>query len=77
MTADIPEDPAIPHALYTVPEVMRILKFSKGTVYHLMQSGRLRSVQEGGSRRVTPGAIADYVALLEREALGQQEAAAA
>jgi excisionase family DNA binding protein len=59
--------------LYKVADVMEILSLSRGRIYELLRSGRLRSVSEGRSRRVTPGAIAEYVELLNREA--RQEAA--
>jgi excisionase family DNA binding protein len=58
--------------LYKVPEVVQILGLSRGRVYELLRSGRLRSVYEGRSRRVSTWAIADYVKLLETEA--RQEA---
>jgi excisionase family DNA binding protein len=54
--------------LYRVPEVMKILGLSRGRIYELLRSGRLRSVNEGRSRRVSTWAIAEYVALLEDEA---------
>lgn len=37
-------------------------------VYELLRSGRLCSVREGRTRLVPAAAIAEYVALLEREA---------
>lgn len=54
--------------LYTVKEAMLILRLSRSVIYELLRSGRLRSVKEGSSRRISAAAIADYVALLEREA---------
>jgi hypothetical protein len=36
-------------------------------VFELIRSGRLRSVKVGGARRITPRALADFVAELERE----------
>jgi excisionase family DNA binding protein len=56
--------------LYTVNEAMLILRMSRSVIYELLRSGRLRSVKEGSSRRISAAAIADYVALLEREAEG-------
>jgi excisionase family DNA binding protein len=58
--------------LYKVSEVVQILGLSRGRVYELLRSGRLRSVYEGRSRRVSTWAIAEYVKLLETEA--RQEA---
>jgi excisionase family DNA binding protein len=54
-------------ALYTVPEVVMVLRLSRSVVYELLRSGRLRSVAEGRCRRVPAGAIDEYVELLRRE----------
>jgi excisionase family DNA binding protein len=54
--------------LYTVKETMAILSMSRSVIYELLRSGRLRSLKEGSSRRISAAAITDYVALLEREA---------
>jgi len=56
--------------LYRVPEVMRLLSMSRTTIYQQLRTGRLRSVQEGRARLIPASAIDEYVALLEREALG-------
>ncbi|MFC0533946.1 helix-turn-helix domain-containing protein [Phytohabitans kaempferiae] len=58
-------------ALYTVAEATAILSLSRTVIYELMRSGRLRSVREGAARRIPAGAIAEYVALLETESIGQ------
>ena len=57
-----------PQALYRVPEAMRMLSLSRSVIYELIRSGRLRSVNEGRSRRITAAAIDEYVALLNEEA---------
>jgi excisionase family DNA binding protein len=54
--------------LYDVPEVMRMLRLSRSAVYEELRAGRLRSVRRGRSRRIPAAAVAEYVALLEREA---------
>jgi excisionase family DNA binding protein len=46
---------------------MRLLSLSKSVIYELLRSGRLRSVKQGRSRLIPAAAIAEYVALLERE----------
>lgn len=58
-------------ALYRVTEAMAILSLSRTVIYELMRNGRLRSVKEGTSRLIPARAIADYVALLERESIGE------
>lgn len=54
--------------LYKIPEVMRMLRMSRGAVYGEIKAGRLRRVKRGRSVFVTSAAIADYIQLLEREA---------
>ncbi|MFE2500405.1 helix-turn-helix domain-containing protein [Streptomyces rubiginosohelvolus] len=64
--------PAIPPALYRVPDAVRALGLSRSVVYDLIRAGRLRTVKEGRTRLVPASAITDYVALLEREAGAEQ-----
>jgi excisionase family DNA binding protein len=54
--------------LYTVEEVGTMLKLGRTVIFDLIRNGRLGSVREGRARRITPRAIAEYIALLEREA---------
>lgn len=54
--------------LYTVEEVATMLKLGRTVIFDLIRNGRLGSVREGRARRITPRAIAEYIALLEREA---------
>lgn len=54
--------------LYRVTEAMALLSMSRSVIYELIRSGRLRTVKEGRARLVPAAAIAEYVALLEREA---------
>ncbi|MGW9455371.1 helix-turn-helix domain-containing protein [Streptomyces globisporus] len=65
-------EPAIPPALYRVPDAVRVLGLSRSVVYDLIRAGRLRTVKEGRTRLVPASAITDYVALLEREAGAEQ-----
>jgi excisionase family DNA binding protein len=60
--------PIVDAQLYSVSDAMRMLRLSRTVIYELIRSGRLRSVKEGRSRRITASAIRDYVALLETEA---------
>ena len=55
-------------ALYRVADVMAMLSVKKTLVYELIRSGRLRSVKQGRVRLIPAAAIAEYVAMLEREA---------
>jgi len=62
----------MPHttrALYRVPEAMLMLSMSRTAIYELIRSNRLRSVKQGRRRLIPGSAIAEYVALLERESM--------
>ncbi|WP_061291409.1 helix-turn-helix domain-containing protein [Herbidospora cretacea] len=54
--------------LYRIPDVMRLLKLSRSSVYEQLRSARLRSVRQGRLRLVPAKAIREYIALLETEA---------
>ncbi|MEY9946253.1 helix-turn-helix domain-containing protein [Kitasatospora sp. GAS1066B] len=58
--------------LYRVTDVMELLNMSRTVIYELIREGRIRTVHEGRSRLIPASAIADYVALLEREARGNR-----
>jgi excisionase family DNA binding protein len=53
--------------LYTIEEAMTMLRLGRTTIFDLLRNGRLNSVREGRARRIPPRAIAEYIALLERE----------
>lgn len=53
--------------LYRVVDAMGLLSMSRSLIYEQIRSGRLRSVTQGRMRLIPASAIADYVALLERE----------
>jgi predicted DNA-binding transcriptional regulator AlpA len=54
--------------LYTVPEVLAMLRMSRTQFYAQVNAGRLRIVKQGAATRVAADDIAAYVALLKREA---------
>jgi excisionase family DNA binding protein len=54
--------------LYRITEAMELLSLKRSVMYEQLRSGRLRSVTVGRTRLVPAAAIAEYVALLEREA---------
>jgi excisionase family DNA binding protein len=53
--------------LYRVTDAMVVLSMSRSVIYEQIRSGRLRSVTQGRTRLIPASAIADYIALLERE----------
>ena len=54
--------------LYRVPEAMALLSLSRSVLYEQIRAGRLKSVTQGRTRLIPATAIADYIALLMREA---------
>jgi len=67
------DEPAPDRELYRVSDVMKLLSLSRSVLYEELRSGRLRSVHRGRTRLIPAAAIAEYVALLEREADGLGE----
>jgi excisionase family DNA binding protein len=53
--------------LYRPEEAAQLLGVGRTMVFELIRTGRLRSVKLGGARRISPAALADLVAALERE----------
>ena len=54
--------------LYRVCDVTQILNLSRTVIFDLLRTGRLRSVKQGRARLIPASAVAEYLALLEREA---------
>ena len=52
---------------YRIPEVMKMLALGRSVVFEQLRTGRLASVRQGRSRRITVFAILKYIELLERE----------
>jgi len=59
--------PQVPR-LFDVETTMSLLRMGRTALYAEIHAGRLRSVKQGRSRRISDAAIRDYIALLEREA---------
>jgi excisionase family DNA binding protein len=66
-TAATTPAPAAEPRLYRIPDAMRLLGMSRSTIYAQLRDGRLRSVHQGRARLIPSTAIAEYIALLERE----------
>ena len=62
----LPEKPVVPVLLerkwFTVSEVAKMLGYGESKVRTLVISGDLRSCKDGGSRRILPEWIDEYVA---------------
>lgn len=67
-TRAVSEQVTIVPVMYRVEEAAEALRLSRARIYELIRSGRLETVCEGRARRVPAEAIAEYVALLRREA---------
>ena len=54
--------------MYRIVDAVAVLSLSRSVIYEQIRSGRLRSVTQGRTRLIPASAIAEYIALLEREA---------
>jgi hypothetical protein len=63
--------------LYKVVDAVAVLRMSRAFIYKQIKEGRLHTVKEGGATFITAGALAEYVALLEREAQERAKGSAA
>ena len=63
------EAPIQPKLLYRVEEAGKMLSISRSRMFELLQTGAIRSVTEGRSRRIPHSALLDYVQRLEEEAI--------
>ena len=59
---------AIQPAWYTTAEVAAMLRYSLTKTKHLVLSGQIRSIKNGGSRRILPEYVAEYIARKVQEA---------
>ena len=55
---------------YTTAQVAVMLGYSLTKTKHLILTGQIRSVKDGGSRRILPEYVEEYVARKVREASG-------
>ncbi len=54
--------------LYDIPDLCRMLRLSRSSLYEEIRAGRLRTVLVGRSRRASDRAVHAYITLLEQEA---------
>ncbi len=48
-------------AWYTTREVAVMLRYSLTKTKHLVRSGQIRSIKDGGSRRILPEYVEEYI----------------
>ncbi len=53
---------------YTTREVSVMLRFSLTKTKHLVKSGQIRSIKDGGSRRILPAHVEEYIRRKAQEA---------
>lgn len=61
-TAEPMRERVIQPAWYTTAEVAVMLRYGLSKTKHLVTSGQIRSIKDGGSRRILPEYVAEYVA---------------
>ena len=72
MTSNIAESSreVITPKWYTTKQVALMLGYSLTKTKHLVLSGQIRSVKDGGNRRILPEYVDEYVARRVKEASG-------
>ena len=66
-----PREAAEPKLLLTPEEAAHVLGIGRTKLYRLLSTNQLRSVRIDGSRRITTGAIGDFVRQLRRGWIGR------
>jgi len=70
VTSSIAEQPGIQPKWYTTKQVALMLGYSLTKTKHLVLSGQIRSIKDGGNRRILPEYVDEYVARRTKEASG-------
>jgi excisionase family DNA binding protein len=68
VTSSIADQPGIAPKWYTTKQVAIMLGYSPSKIKSLLASGRLRSIKDGGSRRILPEYVDEYVTRRIQEA---------
>lgn len=71
---DVTTADGVPLLLLTPSQAAEAIGIGRSKLYELMRSGALLSVRIGTCRRIPMSALADYVARLVDDELGDQEA---
>ena len=72
MTSSIADQPGIAPKWYTTKQVAVMLGYSLTKTKHLILSGQIRSIKDGGNRRILPEYVDEYVTRKKQEAAGEQ-----
>jgi excisionase family DNA binding protein len=69
MASTVPAgEKVIQPAWYTTREVAVMLRYSLTKTKHLVKSGQIRSIKDGGSRRILPQHVEEYIRRRAQEA---------
>jgi excisionase family DNA binding protein len=68
VASSIAEQPEIALKWYTTKQVAVMLGYSLTKTKHLVLSGQIRSIKDGGNRRILPEYVDEYVARKKEEA---------
>jgi excisionase family DNA binding protein len=68
VTSSTADQPGIAPKWYTTKQVAFMLGYSLTKTKHLILSGEIRSIKDGGNRRILPAYVDEYVARKEQEA---------
>lgn len=68
MTSTAAEQPIVQPKWYTTKQVAIMLGFSLTKTKHLVLSGQIRSIKDGGNRRILPAYVDEYIARKVQEA---------
>lgn len=67
--AELPGKPEVQPAWYTKAEVAVMLRYSLTKTKHLVLTGQIRSIKDGGNRRILPEYVDEYIRRKEQEAI--------
>jgi excisionase family DNA binding protein len=59
---------------YTTREVAEMLRYSLTKTKYLIKEGKIRSIKDGGSRRILPEHVAEYIRLKAQESEAYEQA---
>jgi excisionase family DNA binding protein len=68
VTSSTAEQPVVQPKWYTTKQVAVMLGFSLTKTKHLVLSGQIRSIKDGGNRRILPEYVDEHVARKAQEA---------
>ncbi len=68
-SAALPGKPGVQPAWYTTAEVAVMLRYSLTKTKHLVLTGQIRSIKDGGNRRILPEYVDEYIRRKEQETI--------